>query len=127
MASPGIYGKSGIVPVIGIVDGWGRTRTGTKGFRCGKARILALAPAVTLQITGVWQQQAGQIGASYEFRYPGYPGFYGYSGGEIFAGRWMTGFREWLRRGFPGAQVYASPQETLAAHPTGKMMPDAGR
>ena len=33
---------SGAAPVRGVIEGYGKTTVGTKGFRCSKARILAL-------------------------------------------------------------------------------------
>lgn len=33
---------TGLPPVLGVIEGYGRVRSGTKGFRCGKARILAV-------------------------------------------------------------------------------------
>lgn len=48
------YATGSLPQVLGVIEGYGRVRTGTKGFRCQTARILALhtlgdeAAAVTL-------------------------------------------------------------------------------
>jgi hypothetical protein len=39
------YAMGSLLPVLGVIEGYGRTRTGTRGFRCAKARILALCPS----------------------------------------------------------------------------------
>jgi hypothetical protein len=39
------YATGSLLPVLGVIEGYGRTRTGSKGFRCAKARILALCPS----------------------------------------------------------------------------------
>lgn len=36
------FAKDG-VPICGVIEGWGRTLIGDRGFRCQKARIVALA------------------------------------------------------------------------------------
>jgi len=36
-------------PVAGVVDGWGETIIGPEGFRCQKAKIVALAPSNTIR------------------------------------------------------------------------------
>jgi hypothetical protein len=43
------YATGSLLPVLGVIEGYGRVRTGTKGFRCAKARILALAPLTALE------------------------------------------------------------------------------
>jgi hypothetical protein len=35
-------GRTGTLPVFGVIKGWGKTLTGPHGFRCAKARILAV-------------------------------------------------------------------------------------
>jgi hypothetical protein len=37
------------LPVLGVIQGYGRTLIGERGFRSQKARIIALAPAFTIQ------------------------------------------------------------------------------
>jgi hypothetical protein len=37
------------LPVLGVIEGWGRVLIGEKGFRSQKARIIALAPAFSIQ------------------------------------------------------------------------------
>jgi len=122
------YNGTQSFPVGGLAEGWGRTRTGTRGFRSAKARIIALAPLFKLVITGMSAQSssydlAPRIQASYEVvparllpayrpEFPDYVPAYPYPyGNDGFEAAWMTGFRELLERSYPSARVYGSAQE----------------
>ncbi len=61
--------------VIGMMQGYGRTRIGTRGCRCGKARILALHVPERTRAFAVWDlrpQDAAEILARY-YGVPWYP------------------------------------------------------
>ena len=49
------------IPVAGVVKGFGQTRLATRGFRCGKARILGLHLSLTLLPYVSWQDYGAQL------------------------------------------------------------------
>ncbi len=53
--------------VVGVIEGFGRTTFGSRGFRCGKAKILALCVMRTIPTDGPLRQclREGWYGAGY--------------------------------------------------------------
>jgi hypothetical protein len=79
------------LPVFGVVEGTGRVVTGTKGFRCQKARILALTLGFTVE-----------------------------DGPEKMADAWLGVLMDMIGQAYPDARVFATLNGMLASVPTGE-------
>lgn len=93
---------SGQLPVLGTVEGYGRVLLGTKGFRCQRAKITALAPAFSVQA----------------YPSPGDLRRDEFLGAQRKADAWMAVIMDRLGMLYPGAAVYATVHGLLASVPT---------
>lgn len=101
--------------VFGVIEGTGRIVIGTKGFRCQKARIIALTPAFTVD-TGTALVRQG-------WHYPARPRP---SEQELAEARqradaWMAVVMDLLGQMYPGARVFATLKGMLASVPPGEV------
>lgn len=90
------------LPVWGIVEGSGRVLIGEKGFRCQRARILALVPAFSVCPVQRNDPRPGlrELGES-----------------------WMAVLMDVLGTLYPEARVFATVRGMLASFPTGEVTP----
>jgi hypothetical protein len=126
------FSGSGGLPVLGVIQGYGRVLLGELGFRCQRAKIIALAPSFSVQteITPQWRSPSWPSGSVL-------PGV-----GELFvemykseeeqekeqkevreraqrhADAWMAMIQDRLAAMYPGVQVFATAAGLLASVPT---------
>lgn len=81
-----------ITSIVGVIDGYGRVTIGSYGFRCQKARVLALAPHPALRDIQVLSPMVWPHGL--EFRLDS------------------------IRSAYPGVPVYGAMESMLEAFPT---------
>jgi hypothetical protein len=102
------YGM-GRVPVAGVIEGWGRTRTGSLGFRCATARILALCPQFKIQ---PYREQAGWydvFGDAHTAEIP--------PEDTDRLEAWMAVIETRLEETYPDARIFTVQKAMLAAFP----------
>jgi hypothetical protein len=103
-------GRPGELAVAGVVEGWGRSRTGSLGFRSAKAKILALCLEFEIQA------------------YRGQPGWYDAFGsppGQVDIPQadkdriecWMAVVEDRLAQTYPGVRMYSVQKAMLARFP----------
>jgi hypothetical protein len=85
------------LPVYGIIEGSGRVLIGTKGFRCQKARIIALAPGFTVEDPFGSQESRQRSEA------------------------WLAISMDLLGQLYPDARVFATVRGMLACVPPGEV------
>jgi hypothetical protein len=102
------------LPVLGVIEGSGRVLSGEKGFRCQRARIVALhldslAPAGP---PASWQWTALGTGLYAEEVTPSYP---------LLSPDWLDAWRavisDRLEQLYPDARVYENRDTMLTVHP----------
>jgi len=93
------------LPVVGIIEGYGRVLLGERGFRSQKARIAALAPAFDIQaeVSVSWREPD----AAEEERIR--------QMAQSHADAWMAVIQDRLGQMYPRAAVYATVSGMLAA------------
>jgi hypothetical protein len=116
------------LPVLGVVQGFGRVLLGERGFRSQKARIIALAPAFTIQAELALQSRMG-------WDEPHSPVDYFESGGtaglltperlaeqeaiqreaQQHSDAWMAVIQDRLGQMYPSAKVFATAGGLLAS------------
>ncbi len=118
------------VPVLGIIEGTGRVLIGELGFRCQKARIIALVPAFAIEVSGGY---ADPYSDRYRYGYRDDPYHYsstepGKEYEEEYLARarerataWTGVIMEALGELYPEARVFATAKGMLASIPTGEI------
>lgn len=113
------------LPVIGIVEGFGRTLLGSRGFRCQRAKIIALAPAFSVQ-ADITPRDQNRWNDPYAYRTGGDPYkevAVEYSKEEVeqraqqHADAWMAMIQDRLNQSYPDAAVFATVRGMLASMP----------
>lgn len=104
-------------PVVGIVEGYGKTIRGTRGFRCAKARIVALHCAY---------EYVREIPGNKKDRDESQPGWHqvfsaDYEQGTADAIARLAQDEEELQRNYPSATVYSTLDAMLKMHPPGPL------
>jgi hypothetical protein len=105
------------LPVLGVIEGYGRVLLGEHGFRSQKAKIVALAPAFSVQAE-VTRKDWGRFDP-----YPEYVQEHKSQEEEAevlaraqqHADAWMAVIQDRLGQLYPGAQVYATVKGLLAS------------
>lgn len=125
------FGSGTGIPVIGIIDGYGRVLIGEKGFRSQRAKITALAPAFSIlaevapaapyqqsplvagdpYLAFAEQQKRDEERAEIQRR------------AQQHADAWMAMIQDRLTELYPGARVYATASGMLAVEHTGGRPP----
>lgn len=96
------YPMSGGIPVLGVIEGSGRTLIGEKGFRCQRARITALhVPPAGLR---PWYDESGSL---YSPRLPS----------RDFQEAWLAVISDRLEQMYPDAKIYERQDTMLKVHP----------
>ena len=112
------------LPVLGVIEGWGRVLIGEKGFRSQKARIIALAPAFSIQAEVTPPQNRGLYWDELNFnRIHPIAGESEESAEEAqialkaqqHADAWMAVIQDRLGQMYPGARVFATAAGLLAS------------
>lgn len=68
-------GRPGSLPVFGVIKGYGKTLAGPHGFRCAKARILAVHLPVTIgDAKLLYAERVAEITAHHQYRHPQFTG-----------------------------------------------------
>jgi hypothetical protein len=118
------------LPITGLIEGTGRTLVGERGFRCQRARIVALAPAFSVQtdsppdygdvyrrhlprsrvVTGSGQAHPGRNATEREI----------YEAQQR-ADAWMGIIQDRLQLMYPDSKVYATLRGMLACVTTGEI------
>lgn len=103
-------------PVVGIVEGYGRTIRGTRGFRCQKARIVALhcAYEYVREIPGKKSREESQPGWNSVFSAD-------YEQGTADAIARLAEDEAQLAENYPSATVYSTLEAMLKMHPPGPL------
>lgn len=121
------------LPVFGVVEGTGRVLIGTKGFRCQQARIVALVPAFTIEVS-VASIRSARAGSGLWSDLSSFP----FAAPELSpeeavqrdrelreaqdrAQAWMGVIMELLGRLYPEARVFATLKGMLASVPLGEV------
>jgi len=104
-------------PVVGIVEGYGKTIRGSRGFRCAKARIVALHCAY---------EYVREIPGNKKERDESQPGWHqvfsaDYEQGTADAIARLAQDEEELQKNYPSATVYSTLDAMLAMHPPGPL------
>jgi hypothetical protein len=104
-------------PVVGIVEGYGKTIVGTRGFRCAKARIVALHCAY---------EYVREIPGNKKERDESQPGWHqvfsaDYEQGTADAIARLAQDEEELQRNYPSATVYSTLDAMMKMHPPGPL------
>ena len=104
-------------PVVGIVEGYGKTIRGTRGFRCAKARIVALHCAY---------EYVREIPGNKKQRDESQPGWHqvfsaDYEQGTADAIARLAQDEEELQRNYPSAKVYSTLEAMMKMHPPGPL------
>ena len=104
-------------PVVGIVEGYGKTIRGSRGFRCAKARIVALHCAY---------EYVREIPGNKKERDESQPGWHqvfsaDYEQGTADAIARLAQDEEELQRNYPGAVVYSTLEAMMKMHPPGPL------
>jgi hypothetical protein len=124
-------GESGRIPVCGVIKGWGRTRRGPLGFRCAKARILAVTlPSPVVPVIG---ERAGsrwypampdvrEAGDGGKVIVTGGKAGYDLNGPEIRAAlshaeAWTAVIGDRIEQMYPGVRVFESVNAMRAVFP----------
>jgi hypothetical protein len=119
---PMSFSGSGL-PVLGVIEGYGRVLLGERGFRSQKAKIAALAPAFSVRAELAWPQPSSdeslwdQPGRSAS----GDP-YLVYAEqhkaaerAQLHADTWMAMIQDRLGQMYPGTQVFATVNGLLAS------------
>jgi hypothetical protein len=119
---------SNVMPVAGVIKGTGRVLIGEKGFRCQKAAIVALAPAITIVSGHGYGKDA--FGNSYPGGITRDPQGYGYidagqrdremADARTRADAWMAVIMDMLGGLYPDARVFATVRGMTACVPPGE-------
>jgi len=110
------------LPVCGVIEGWGKTQIGDHGFRCAKARIVALhLPLVIEPRRGrsAWER-AGFRGTVWNWDVTAEPGPPD-AVLEADTEAWMAVMGDRLAQLYPGVRIFETRDAMLAAYP-----PDPG-
>jgi hypothetical protein len=104
------------LPVLGVIEGYGRVLLGPRGFRSQKARITALAPAFVIQSEVTPPQERfwrydEQSGA----RMPEFEAEEVQRRAQQHADAWMAVIQDRLGQLYPGARVFATARGLLAS------------
>lgn len=108
------------LPVLGVIEGFGRVLIGEKGFRSQKARIIALAPAFSIQAE-VTPRNRGTYWDELSFTRaaPGTEEFEEEAQialqAQQHADAWMAVIQDRLGQMYPGARVFATAAGLLAS------------
>jgi len=114
------------VPVLGVIKGFGRTRLGTRGFRCEKARILGLHPDFTLQPYVAARCLPGYKAPQYvtrvmddgrELLLPASVTYAEAQAALSHADAWMAVIGDRLEQDYPGVRVSETRDDLVAAFP----------
>jgi hypothetical protein len=122
------------LPVLGIIEGYGRVLLGEKGFRCQKAKIVALAPAFSIQpevspssyADRLFEQRFGPLWngqpepLAIEAAAPPLDLEEVTRRAQQHADAWMAVIQDRLEQLYPEAAVYATARGMLASVPVGK-------
>lgn len=123
--------QGGNLPVCGVAEGYGNVLIGERGFRAGKARIVALHLAFTIQ---PWAPGTGCRTADILRRH--LPDSHVAGDGErldgpsedsrdvAWAEAWMAVIGDRLAQTYPGAQVFETREAMLAAFPADPQLPE---
>jgi len=104
-------------PVVGIIEGYGKTIRGSRGFRCAKARIVALHCAY---------EYVREIPGNKKERDESQPGWHqvfsaDYEQGTADAIARLAQDEEELQRNYPSATVYSTLDAMMKMHPPGPL------
>jgi hypothetical protein len=104
-------------PVVGIVEGYGKTIRGSRGFRCAKARIVALHCAY---------EYVREIPGNKKERDESQPGWHqvfsaDYEQGTADAIARLAQDEEELQHNYPSATVYSTLEAMMKMHPPGPL------
>jgi hypothetical protein len=123
LANGGMFASSTSgLPVLGVIEGYGRVLLGEKGFRSQKAKIIALAPAFSVQA----EVTPRFPGRTYQQTYDPYLDFAREHKSEEeeaqvkeraqqHADAWMAVIQDRLGQLYPGARVFATAAGLLAS------------
>lgn len=99
----------GVLPVSGVIEGWGRSRIGEYGFRCSSARILALAPGFRIG--------AGRTGSGWYSAFHPPPVQKLEPAEQDWCEAWMAVIEDRLEETYPGVRLFADQAAMLARFP----------
>lgn len=99
------FSSSGGLPVLGVIEGYGRVLLGERGFRSQKARIIALAPSFSIQAAVTAKRAMTEQGEYDEIAYRA----------QQQADAWMAVIQDQLGLLYPGARVFATATGLLAS------------
>lgn len=131
LAGNSSFSGSGGLPVLGLIQGYGRVLLGERGFRSQRAQIVALAPAFSVQaeVTPPWQQP-GRSTNPYTYKNSNDP-YLQFSEehkreeeteeirqrAQRHADAWMAVITDRLGEMYPSARVFATAAGLLASVP----------
>jgi len=101
------FSPSGVrrLPVLGVIAGFGRVILGERGFRSQKARLIALAPAFTIQaeVSAAWAEGQNEAQQAIQVR------------AQAHADAWMAVIQDRLQTMYPECRVFATTAGLLAS------------